>query len=451
MASLKWTVKGRVETTHLMPELEEIRGRTAPLDGVTVKVQARSKIPFGWGTWASWGTVHTNSNGEFSVSENHGSDRRQFRVKVCYDDGRLRVKEGQETSISFGGNGFPIDIQVDLTDKDWYEIHNDKTAEPDGRRAGTHDLGTLRMSTRRSRQLGDIWTLLSMTLDRLEGMGEDFGKSGKSVVKFPMGIGNNSSATDSYANPLNNHVYIKSDQLHARTLLHEFFHTWMYERTTGEDGMAWQLAKHGTTHDAREATTFVPFHEAFADFAAYRMIKLLSGGALTRFLEDNSQSDPVMPFSRSHLGAPLKPSERNLDNVDFTERGWFGLFTLLMYDRVRFLDLNVSGTYAANLRVAPANGSDVDTDLTFRQVLDILNTHPEIPLAARKWRNSSLNFDDFLARAKAVRPDQLNDEVVATVLTCLDPNATENPGAASGPGLILRDARPGIRQFRVPS
>ncbi|MGB7817598.1 MAG: hypothetical protein WBL35_02525 [Ornithinibacter sp.] len=133
-------------------------------------------------------------NGEFSVSENHGSDRRQFRVKVCYDDGRLRVKEGQETSILLGGNGFPIDIQVDLTDKDWYEIHNDKTAEPDGRRAGTHDLGTLRMSTRRSRQLGDIWTLLSMTLDRLEGMGEDFGKSGTSVVKFPMGTPGATSA-----------------------------------------------------------------------------------------------------------------------------------------------------------------------------------------------------------------------------------------------------------------
>ncbi len=206
-------------------------------------------------------------------------------------------------------------------------------------------------------------------------MGEAFGMSRKTVVKYPMGIGNTSDATESYANPLNGTVYIKEGQLHARTLLHEFFHTWMYERTTGEDTMAWQLLKHGTVHACREATTLVPFNEAFAEFAAYRMLKLLSDGSLTKFIEDNSQSNPVMPFSRNHLGSPLAPCERNLDNIDYTEDGWYGLFTLLMYDAMRMLDVNVTGTYAAFVRAVPVNGRDVDTDLTFRQILDSLAVH----------------------------------------------------------------------------
>jgi len=44
-------------------------------------------------------------------------------------------------------------------------------------------------------------------------------------------------------------------------------HQWAYDHSTGEDAMAWQLLKHGTTHQARENTTYVPFHEGFAEWS----------------------------------------------------------------------------------------------------------------------------------------------------------------------------------------
>ena len=426
MAQLTWTVTGCVEVEHVLPELARINGPRSPLRGVTVKVQARSKIPFGWGTWASWGTVVTNSRGEFTVSKTKGSDRRQFRVKILFDDDRLRIKEGGETSVRLGGDGFPIDVDIDLTDKDWFVIHDDKTAAPDGRRAGRHDLGTVRVSPRRVRELADLWVLVGLALDDFAAMGPRFGLDRKQVVKYPMGIGNNAAASASYSNPLNGTVYIKGDEFHSRTILHELMHQWAYDRTRGEDGMAWQLAKHGTTHAAREATTFVPFHEAFADWSAYELLARLSDGELTSFLEDNSDSRPGVPHSRSHLGAALSPSERFLDNVDFTERGWRSFFTLLTYPMVDRLDLDATGTFAGEGGSPRPLCQSRRAGLTFRQVLDIFNSHHGTAGADSDLRNSDLDFDGVLRRAQRVHP-VLSDEVVAGIESCLDPQASGSP------------------------
>jgi hypothetical protein len=426
MAKQTWKVEGRVEVRHTLPELQTIRGNTSPLKGITVRVQARSKVPFGWGTWASWGKVTTNDDGEFSVTKTKGSDRRQFRIKILFDDDRLRLKEGDETSVSFGGNGFPVDVNLDLTDKDWFVIHDDSDSTPDGRRAGTHDLGALRAEPMRVRRLADMWVLVGLVLDDLDRMGSAFGLDRKQVMKFPMGIGNGAASSASYSNPVNGTVYIKGDEFHARTIIHELMHQWAYDRTRGEDGMAWQLAKHGTTHAARENTTFVPFHEAFADWAPYELLRRISNHALTTFQEDNSDSIPGRPYSRAYLGAALGPSERNLDNVDYTERGWRSLFTLLTWDTVDTLDFDVSGRYADDSGQPDFACRGLRTGLTFKQVLEAINTHSNIPGADRPWRNHELNVDDFLARAQRVH-EQLTDAAVAGIKECLDPEATGSP------------------------
>jgi hypothetical protein len=203
-------------------------------------------------------------------------------------------------------------------------------------------------------------------------------------------------------------------------------HQWAYDRTRGEDGMAWQLAKHGTTHAARENTTFVPFHEAFADWAPYELLRRISNHSLSTFLEDSRDTIPGRPYSRPHLGAALGPSERNLDNIDYTERGWHSLFTLLTWDTVDTLDFDVSGQYADDSGQPDFACRGLRTGLTFKQVLEAINTHSDIPGADRPWRNHELNVDDFLARAQRVH-EQLTDAAVAGIKECLDPEATGSP------------------------
>ncbi|MGA8046965.1 MAG: hypothetical protein WCA30_11945 [Dermatophilaceae bacterium] len=426
MAQLTWTVTGCVAVEHVLPELARIKGASSALHGVEVTVQARSKIPFGWGPWTSWGTAVTNGRGRFTLVRTRGGDRRQFRIKVLFDDDRLRIKEGGRTGGTLGADGFPIDVDLDLTDKDWFVIHDDRTAAPVGRRAGWHDLGTLLVGPRRVRELADLWILVNLALDDLESMGSRFGLGRKQVVKYPMGVGSGSPASASYSNPRNGTVYIKADELHSRTILHELMHQWAYDRTRGEDAMAWQLVRHRTTNAAREATTFVPFHEAFADWAAYEMLRRLSNGELTAFLEDNSESHPGVPHSRAFLVQALGSAERFLDTVAFTEQGWRSFFTLLTCPTVDRLDPDATGTIAGEGGAAGVLSRSLRSGLTFRQVLDILNSHAGTPGANSDLRNSDLDFDGIVHRAQRVHPE-LADEVVAGILSCLDPLASGSP------------------------
>lgn len=432
MAKQIWTVKGRVVLTHLIPEVTDIEGSsTTGVRGITVDVQAREKIPFGWGWWNSWAKVTANSDGHFTVSKEKDSDRRQFRVKILFDNDDLRVKEGQQTGISIGGDGFPIDIDIDLTDKDWYVIHDDreKSEAEDGRRAGTHDLGDIKILATRARQLGDIWVLVTDAIADLAVMGPEWGFKKKLVVKYPMGFGNSIDSFDSYSNPINGSVYIKEDQLFARTILHEVFHQWVYGRTTGEDGMAWQLVKHQDIHGKREFTTFVPFHEALADWAAYRLLDRMTGGARQTFHEDNSDFHPDTPYSRDHLGKAFdNDSERLLANVDYTERGWTSFFKLLTYPKLYELDLNGQDTYATDDYQPGPRSPRPTADLSFPRVLKVFNTDVTIPESAHKLANADLTFERLMPRAQAVCP-AMTDDVVEAILLCLDPNATRNPGA----------------------
>ena len=427
MAQVMWTVTGSVQVEHVLPELAWIRGARSALRGIKVRVQARSKIPFGWGPWTSWGTVVTDGMGRFTVAETRGGDRRQLRIKVLFDDGRLRVKEGGRAGVSRGGDGFPVDVDVDVPDKDGFVIHDDRVVATEGRRAGCHDLGTLLVGPRRLRELADLWTLVGLALDDLDSMGSRFGLDRKQVVKYPMGVDNGSPASGSYSNPRNGTVYIAGDELHSRTILHELMHQWAYDRTRGEDGLAWQLARHGAAAPvAREATTVMPFHEAFADWAAYELLRRLSNGGLTSFLEDNSDSEPGVPHSRAFLMQALGSTDRILDNVAFTERGWRSFLTLLTCPTVDPLEPETAGALAGSGGPIHGHTRSVRCGLTFRQVLDVLNSHAGRPGANSDLRNSDLDFRGIVHRAQRVHPE-LTDDVVAGILSCLDPLDSTTP------------------------
>jgi len=437
-AAQKWTVKGKVMVEHLLPELTEIFGQKSGLPEVLVKVSARSRVLGVWGTWNSWGEFPTGRNGSFKVSEDHNGDRRQFKVQVLFDSKRLRLKEGQETAlITWDSKGFPLGIEFDLTDKDRFVIHNDKDgAARDGRKAGVIDLGNIVIKKGVVRKLADVWVLYNEIFDLLEDYGPTYAFQNKVALKYPMKLGK-----ISYANPLNHNLLIDKNQFDSSTIIHELFHLYLYERSQGEVGMAWQAIKHGDTHQERENTTFVPHQEGFAEWASYKVLREISGGKLDNFMENVLYDHPHNPLSRSYIGEPLGKSGQSVANVDYTEPGWHSLFNILTYpylDRVDFNQpfgaIDDDGKFKTWEAFAFVNlfksCSEMRLGYSFKDVLGIYLKDPGKGVDDY-MSTGDMNFRTFLARARKTLPG-FGSEDVRRVKMYLNPSATRNPCDVTG-------------------
>lgn len=427
-----WTVKGKIVVDHVLPELTEmLGGARSPIEGIQVKVSARSRVALAWGTWAAWDTVTTDAGGAFKVTEEKGSDRRQFKVEILFDSTKLRIKEGKETGVSFGGDGFPIDVDVDLTDKDWHEVHNDKDSDAE-RKAGVTDLGDIKVTASIPRKHADIWILYNKAITVLDNFGADYAYKTKLVVKYPMSI--SPKVSSSYWNPITHHGYIKDSQFNAYTLLHEVGHQWEYDHCTGESAMAWQLAKHGDTHQARENTTYVPFLESFADLFAVKMLQEMSGGTVKNFLQAAPSAYPDQPFSRTYIGGALGAQERNLANLDYTERGWYGLFAALLYPYLDRVDVDRYWTdtkgenrdYAFVSLFTPV--SDLKIGLTFKELLSVFLRNSGAGISDL-LKTSEMNYSAFLDRADRIL-SKLDASRIGKLKALLNPKAPA-PAATS--------------------
>ncbi len=193
--------------------------------------------------------------------------------------------------------------------------------------------------------------------------------------------------------------------------------------------MVWQLAKHGDTHQTRENTTFVPSYEAFAEWASYKILKEITDGKLSNFVEDSLFTLPDIPLSRAHIGKALQESERFLSNVDYTEHGWHSLFNILTYPYLDRCDFNKSlieeDPMFTALVLSTVSCPEVRTGYSLKDVLSIFLKHPSKGVDDYLKKNE-LNFSDFLHRASAVLP-RLDSEKIKMVKNCLDPNSTSNP------------------------
>lgn len=431
--SEKWTVKGKILVSHVLPELVEVFGPSGGVPGIKVKVSARSKILTGWGTWNSWGQLTTGADGSFTVSEYHGGDRRQFKVEILFDSEKLRIKEGDEDAlVEFDSEGFPLDINFDLTEKDWHEVHNDKDgAAAGGRQAGVIDLGDIFVMPAVVKKHADLWILYNQVFDLVDGYGPAYSFQKKVFVKYPMKLG-----SISYTNPLNDNTYIDGDEFNSSTLLHELVHRWVYDHCSGEDGLAWQAVKHGTTHQARENRTYTAFHEGFAEWATYPILKAISGGKLRNFVDVYFYEHPDVPVARSYLRAALDPSEQNTANVDYTERGWHSCFNILTYpylDRVDFnrelVAVNAEGQAETDEKAAFVSlftsCSEMRLGYSFQQVLSIFLKYPGKGIPDYMGADD-MNLRSFLDRAGAILPG-FESEQVRQVKVYLNPSGEKNP------------------------
>lgn len=426
-ASQKWTVKGNIKAVHTLSEMSTAFGEKYPLEGITVKLSARSKIAVvGWGTWNSWGTKTTGKDGEFSFTEQHNGDRRQFKLEILFDSDDLRIKEGQETSVQLDNNGFPLDVHLDLSDKDWHEVMNDKDNGPDdGRKAGVINLGDVMITRTLVREHADIWFLYHKVFDLLKGYGKDYEFKSKVVIKYPMSIAGNNSSSSSYTNPLNNHVYIKQGQFNSNTLMHELMHKWLYEHSTGEDNMAWQLIKHGDTHQDRENTTYVPFQEGFAEWSTYKLLQEITSGKVGNFDRGSSFDKPDLPLNRNYIGEHFAASERLLANMDYSERGWHSLLNILTYKALGSVDFNlpVNDMYAK--RSDKIRCPEAKLGYSFKDVLSIF-MKSQSQGVDKYMSTKDMNFSGYLDRASSMLAG-LGTEKIKQIKSYLDPNETLNP------------------------
>ncbi len=272
-AACSWNVNGTVSVDHEMPSFKSKLGSNSKLEGINVKVSARTKVAGIWGTWNSWGTVRTNSSGKFSVSKSKNCAKRQFKVQVEFKDPDLEMRHANATNS---------------TNKvKWYTIYQYGGS---GRSAGTLSLGNKRFSSsgaydldnREARSHASIWVVAQDAQDYMASLGSAYAFTTDIRIKYPH---NSAVAPDaaeaSYANPTTKVIYIHKssgkDHLSVGTVLHEMGHIWAYNHSSGEICLTETLLVNGNTHGL-VGDHCVAFHEGFAEFWADEVERALYGG-----------------------------------------------------------------------------------------------------------------------------------------------------------------------------
>jgi len=465
MAKQSWTVKGRILFRPEFPETKEKYGTPIPLPGVRVQVSAReSKLD---PTWDSWGDVHVGPQGRFSIREEKDRTPRYFRVRVMFKDDGLKLYPPSKGVLAELSRLIPgarvvtklaaealetvLSHTTRLTyDVDWFTVFQDedrKARKGPGtvelgdlvfRPDGAHDLGN-----RVARRHADIWWYTKKLVAVLDSIGCGFVARRPLAVIHPFDnplIGD--GVESSYANPHTGIVHLiensRKDHFNPGSLGHELMHLWAYQHSTGEDGLAWQLLLHGSTHEGRQNKTWVAFHEGFAEWASNRIYTEIYGRPATIYGDvDKAKGvtldNRAVPFSRRFL---RDTGVKALSDLDHYEYGWIAILTALVSDGLELLDPDADLTWAAfpGSRTWTAGRLQGRSGLPgLAEVLrgfrtDASKGYPKV------MRRSEMTRVDFLKRLRALSPI-VTEERTALVNRLL--NTAGRPG-----GIPSKTSRP---------
>ena len=277
MTQTNWAIKGTLSFAPQHHEVEDSYGNPVPLAGVKVLVEAKEIAADP--TWDNWGEDVTNAEGGFRITNQKDRSPRMFRVRAMFKNDDLKIyppntgllSQAIDKSPSHAVVDEPVETLIEqalahatrlLYDVDWFTIHQDDKDhkhEPD-----VVDLGSLTFQSGGDRDLGDrtarrhaeIWFVCRKVMALLEdaGSGLGFPKNKPVAVLHPH---NNSLINDrvetSFSSPYNDVAFLVEnshvDGFDLTTIIHELMHLWVYQRSQGEDALAWQLLIHGSTHD----------------------------------------------------------------------------------------------------------------------------------------------------------------------------------------------------------
>lgn len=427
MAKTTWTVKGEL---LLIPQLQEMRdkyGTLTPLSGVPVKISAREKLAGVWGPWHKWEETTTGPKGKFSIEKEKDKSDRQFKVHVLFKDDELKLypeNDGLMATLleKFTGWNPITDYAEDALeqvleqttrlayDVKWFTVYKEDKKDKK-HNAGTVDLGSMIFSANRTHDLGlrearchaETWMLVKEVFKFLRGLEGEVGfrKDTKTIaIKYPHSnplVGDKIEA--SYANPENYVVHLiknkRKDDFNVQTIIHEIMHLYMYQRSTREKGLAWQLIIHGSTHNGWQKKTWVSYHEAFAEWSSNFIFESLFGSKATVYGDHEALA---LPYSRDYLKGL---GAKTLSDVDHYEHGWISLFNTLIGKALNRFDLNEGDPYVDGTASAqPAGKLKAD----FAKVLQVF-----LPKEGTKYdgwlKRSEMKLDDFLDRMVALRDD----------------------------------------------
>lgn len=379
-----WTVTGTAQATHQISELRTKFGTTSSLEGVLVKISARTKVGLVWGTYNKWGEVRTSANGRFTISKEKNRSRRQFKVEIKFDDSKMELRHRTSTSS--------------LTKVKWYTVINGQE-----RNSGTIDFGNLTFAQGGEEDLGnmeprghaDIWKLMHLAVDRLEEMGSKFAYTTKLKIKYPHnGVANPDIP---YANPTTKVVYIPEGWLNSDTILHECGHIWAYNHMKGEFCLTETLILTQNTHGLVNDHC-VAFGEGFAEYFKDKM------------MEELFDHSAELPFNRRHISSTL-----NLTNLGLVQRhdmGWLSFFHTISTTNLHQYDFltasaSTSGRTVAQKSSAPFNCSS--PNIGFRNVLNVFNENSSKGYS-QKLKRDETTILAFLNRAQGILTNKMTTE-----------------------------------------
>lgn len=397
-----WTVKGSLKATHQLSELSTKFGPTSSLEGVLVKVSARTKVGLVWGTYNKWGEVRTDANGKFTISKDKNQSKRQFKLEVKFDDSKMELRHKTATSS--------------LTKVKWYTVIKDKEKS-----AGTIDFGNLTFAQGGKHDLGDmeprghadIWKLMHLVIDQLEDMGSNFEYTTKLKIKYP----HNGPANPDipYANPTTKVVYIPDGWLTSSTVIHEAGHVLVYNHMQGEICLTETLILTQNTHGLVKDSC-VAFGEGFAEYFKDKMMEEIFG------------DQPELPFNRRHISSSL-----NLTDLDLVQRhdmGWLSFFHTLStanlhkYDFLTSSASGSSGTDIVQKSIMPLGCTS--PNIGFKNVLNVFNENSSKGYP-NKLKRDETTILAFLDRAKGILTKKMTAEYREMFEDLVRPQRTGQP------------------------
>lgn len=239
----------------------------------------------------------------------------------------------------------------------------------------------------------------------------------------------------------NSHV----DGFDVGTIIHELMYLWTYQRTHGEDALAWQAIIHGGTHDGLQRRTWVPFFEAVAEWSTHQLHRVVFGDWPLTY--GGKPTGSSLPFTRSFLRGK---GVTVLQDVDRSEWGWMSLLGILRNPDIATLDTSGTGDRAPSNVTSTSftpQGQPMDPpgvggdEPTFLDVLNVLNEHSTQGVLGR----SDMELEPFIDRALAIMP-QHPSSVKPEIVELLNPRPDVQPGPPRKP----QEPRPQALPRQVP-
>jgi hypothetical protein len=402
-----WTITGRVRVRE-----SEIDGvsHDRPLKGIEVKVSA-SDIGAD-GPWTEWGTVRTDADGDFALSESNNGRTRFLRVQARLVGVDLAIEDGTGGDIK----------SLDLLDRNWRTIWKSETQ----REGPAVSVGTRVFASRQPLDLGNstfrrqalIWYVLRAAIDRLEDEDPWFSVNREIKAIYPANTFLSTSNSD--YDTIHLHQGQPDDDWYPDVVLRFFMLLWQRNHTDG-------LRKMSGFPTAASA-------QGFALFASNALLHELWAIRLNT------------PLNRRAVAVELALS--TLDEIDGSEPGVENALRLLRCGERKGWWSHLFGTAQSYPDNRPDDGGDGEVDhpdevgVKFRldgrvlpagpyslSLWDVLRTFRASP--AKGWDtdlevgNPDYSVLRFIDRAVDIH--ELGDDVRTMLRRCIDPLAIDEP------------------------